>query len=98
MSITTKPFNAYQRMSNVSPVTGARPQAKPTPTQKETNNDPNEQIAKVSISSEARQLAVGASQGALDPQKVEQLKSQLDNNELKFDSSKIAEKLVAAIG
>lgn len=98
MSITTKPFNAYQRMSSVSTVAGANPQAKTASTQKESGGDPNQQIAKVTISSEARQLAAGATQGALDPQKVTQLKSQLDNNQLQFDSVKIAERLVSALG
>ena len=99
MSITTKPFNAYQRMSSVSTVAGANPQAKTASTQKESGGRPQvNKIAKVTISSEARQLAAGATQGALDPQKVTQLKSQLDNNQLQFDSVKIAERLVAALG
>jgi anti-sigma28 factor (negative regulator of flagellin synthesis) len=98
MSITTKPFSAYQRMSSVSTVSGATSQTKAAASTPQKDTASDQQIAKVSISSEARLLAAGASQGALDPQKVSQLKTQLDNNQLNFDSAKIAEKLVAAIG
>lgn len=98
MSIKTQPYNAYQRMSSVTNVAGASPQTKAPSTPKEGATDSNQQIAKVTISSEARQLAAGASQGALDPQKVNQLKSELDSNQLQFDSVKIAERLVAALG
>jgi anti-sigma28 factor (negative regulator of flagellin synthesis) len=98
MSITTKPFNAYQRMSSVSTVAGATPQAKAPSTSKESSSDGNQQIAKVTISSEARQLAAGSAQGAYSPTKVAALKSDLDNNQLHFDSAKIAERLVAALG
>jgi anti-sigma28 factor (negative regulator of flagellin synthesis) len=98
MSITTKPFNAYQRMSSVSTVAQATPQAKAPQTSKDAGNDGNQQIAKVTISSEARQLAAGAAQGAYNPTKVSELKNELDNNQLNFDSAKIAERLVAALG
>lgn len=96
--ITSNPaLDAYQRMA-VSQVGGPRPQAKPAATDKESDRVPNQQIAKVTISSEARQLAAGATQGALDPEKVNQLKAAMDSNQLEFDSTKIAERLVAALG
>jgi negative regulator of flagellin synthesis FlgM len=54
------------------------------------------QAAKVSISSEARALASGASD--IDQSKVEQLKSALAAGTLRFDSSAIAEKMIDQAG
>jgi flagellar biosynthesis anti-sigma factor FlgM len=54
------------------------------------------QAAKVSISSEARALASGASD--VDHGKVEQLKAALSAGTLKFDSSAIAEKMIDQAG
>ena len=54
------------------------------------------QAAKVSISSEARALASGASD--IDEGKVEQLKAALAAGSLKFDSSAIAEKMIDQAG
>ncbi|MET0412043.1 MAG: flagellar biosynthesis anti-sigma factor FlgM [Polyangiaceae bacterium] len=59
------------------------------------------QAAKVSISSEARALASGASeveQGNFDQDKVEQLRAALAAGSLKFDSSAIAEKMIDQAG
>lgn len=96
--ITSNPaLDAYQRMA-VTQVGAARQPQKAAAIEKETGQSATGQIAKVSISTEARQLAVGSTQGALDPEKVNRLKSALDSNQLQFDSTKIAERLVAALG
>jgi anti-sigma28 factor (negative regulator of flagellin synthesis) len=96
--ITSNPaLDAYQRMA-VSQVGGPRPQAKPAAAEKETGSVSNQHIAKVSISSEARQMATAATQGALDPDKVTRIRADMDANQMEFDSTKVAERLVAALG
>lgn len=96
--ITSNPaLDAYQRMA-VSQVGAPRAPQKAAATEQEATASANQQIAKVSISSEARQLAAGSSSGALDTNKVNELKAAIDSNRLQFDSTKIAERLVAALG
>jgi anti-sigma28 factor (negative regulator of flagellin synthesis) len=96
--ITSNPaLDAYQRMA-VTQVGAPRAPQKAAASEQETTASAHQQIAKVSISSEARQLAVGSTQGALDPDKVNRLKAALDANQIQFDSAKIAERLVAALG
>jgi anti-sigma28 factor (negative regulator of flagellin synthesis) len=96
--ITSNPaLDAYQRMA-VTQVGAPRATQKATATEKEAGASSDQQIAKVSISSEARQLAIGSTQGSLDPQKLGALKAAMDTNQLQFDSTKIAERLVAALG
>jgi flagellar biosynthesis anti-sigma factor FlgM len=96
--ITSNPaLDAYQRMA-VSQVGATRAPQKATQTEKEPAAGANQQIAKVSISTEARELAAGSAEGALDTDKVNRIKAAIDSNEMKFDSTKIAERLVAALG
>jgi flagellar biosynthesis anti-sigma factor FlgM len=96
--ITSNPaLDAYQRMA-ITQVGATRAPQKAAATEQEATASSNQQIAKVSISSEARQLAASSTQGALDPEKVNRLKAALDSNQLQFDSTKIAERLVAALG
>jgi anti-sigma28 factor (negative regulator of flagellin synthesis) len=96
--ITSNPaLDAYQRMA-VSQVGAARAPQKAAATEQEVKASADQQIAKVSISSEARQLAVGSAQGALDPEKVNRLKAAVDSNQIQFDSTKIAERLISALG
>lgn len=96
--ITSNPrLDAYQRMA-ISPVGGAQSPKKTNAAEADSGSVPNQQIAKVSISSEARQLAASGSQGALDTTKVAALKDAVESNSIKFDSAKIAERMVAALG
>jgi anti-sigma28 factor (negative regulator of flagellin synthesis) len=96
--ITSNPaLDAYQRMA-VSKVGETRQSPKVNAAESENGSAASQQIAKVSISSEARQLAVGATQGSLDMHKVERLKAEVDSKSIQFDSAKIAERLVAALG
>jgi anti-sigma28 factor (negative regulator of flagellin synthesis) len=82
----------------VTPLGGAQPSKKATGVAAETTSVADQQIAKVSISSEARQLATSGGQGVLNSEKVDSLKTALESNSLKFDSAKIAERMVAALG
>jgi flagellar biosynthesis anti-sigma factor FlgM len=96
--ITSNPaLDAYQRMA-VTQVGAARPPQKAAAAETETRASANQEIAKVSISSEARQLATSSTQNALDPEKVNRLKAAIDSNQIQFDSTKIAERLIAALG
>ncbi|MGC4064308.1 MAG: flagellar biosynthesis anti-sigma factor FlgM [Polyangiaceae bacterium] len=96
--ITSNPaLDAYQRMA-VSKVGGTRQPQKATAADGENGGAGSQQIAKVTISSEARQLAAGATQGSMNVQKVQRLKAEVDTKSIQFDSAKIAERLVAALG
>lgn len=96
--ITSNPaLDAYQRMA-VTQIGAARAPQKAAATDKESEASANQQIAKVSISTEARQLAASGTQGAFDADKVNRLKAAIDSNQLQFDSTKIAERLVSALG
>lgn len=96
--ITSNPrLDAYQRMA-ISPVGGAQVSKKANAVEAEAASVSNQQIAKVSISSEARQLAASGAQGVLDADKVARLKSEVDSGQIQFDSAKIAERMVAALG
>ena len=96
--ITSNPaLDAYQRMA-VAQVGAPNSVQKAASPEQSGATSGNQQIAKVSISSEARQLAVGGAEGVSDPEKVNRLKAALDANQLEFDSTKIAERLLAALG
>lgn len=91
--ITSNPaLDAYQRTA-VTPV-GPGPRSSAGGDAAPLLN--SSQAAKVSISSEARALASGASD--IDEGKVEQLKAALAAGSLKFDSSAIAEKMIDQAG
>ncbi len=94
--ITSNPaLDAYQRMA-VSPV-GAPGPAQPTaPVADAKGAAP--QVAKVSISDQARQLAAGQAQGPYDSEKVARLSDQLSSGSLEFDSKQIAARMLAALG
>ncbi len=95
--ITSNPaLDAYQRMA-ISPVGAARPgQKAASPADVGTTSTP--QVAKVTISSEARELAVGAAQGPSDPEKVAKLRAQVEAGSFQVDSHHVAKRLVAALG
>lgn len=96
--ITSNPaLDAYQRMA-VTQIGAPRAPQKAAAADKESEASANQQIAKVSISSEARHLATGGASGALDTEKVNRLKAAIDSNQIQFDSTKIAERLVSALG
>lgn len=98
MKVTNNPaLDAYQRMA-VTPVGAPRAPSPAKAAEKPTATAPDQQIAKVSISSEARQLAVGGNNSVSDPEKVQRLKAALDANQLTFDSTKIAERMIGALG
>jgi flagellar biosynthesis anti-sigma factor FlgM len=91
--ITSNPaLDAYQRTA-VTPV-GPGPRSSAGGDAAPLLN--SSQAAKVSISSEARALASGASD--IDEGKVGQLKAALAAGTLKFDSSAIAEKMIDQAG
>ena len=56
------------------------------------------QVAKVSISDQARQLASSSAEGSFDAEKVARLGEQLSSGSLEFDSKQIAARMLAAIG
>jgi anti-sigma28 factor (negative regulator of flagellin synthesis) len=93
--ITSNPaLDAYQRMA-ISPVGAANPAQPVAPVTEAKTAAP--QVAKVSISDQARQLAVGAANGPFDPEKVARLRDQLSEG-LEFDSKQIAARMLAALG
>jgi anti-sigma28 factor (negative regulator of flagellin synthesis) len=93
--ITSNPaLDAYQRMA-ISPVGAANPAQPAAPVTEAKSAAP--QVAKVSISDQARQLAVGAANGPFDPEKVVRLRDQLSQG-LEFDSKQIAARMLAALG
>ncbi len=93
--ITPNPtLDAYHRMA-VSPVGATQSVQKPSATAESAG--PSPEVATVSISSQARELALGGAAGPSDPQKVERLKAQVESGQLQFDSTKIAERLIAAL-
>jgi len=97
MKVTNNPaLDAYQRMA-VTPVGAPRAPSPVKAADKPTATVQDQQIAKVSISSEARQLAVGGSSAVSDPEKIQRLKAALDTNQLTFDSTQIAERMLGAL-
>lgn len=91
--ITSNPaLDAYQRTA-VTPVSAGQRSSAGGEAAPLLNST---QAAKVSISSEARALASGASD--VDQGKIEQLKASLAAGTLKFDSSAIAEKMIDQAG
>jgi flagellar biosynthesis anti-sigma factor FlgM len=96
--ITSNPaLDAYQRMA-VTQVGAPRAPQKATATEQESRASANQEIAKVSISTEARQLATSAGESVSNSEKVSRLRAAIDSKQLQFDSTKIAERLVAALG
>jgi flagellar biosynthesis anti-sigma factor FlgM len=94
--ITSNPaLDAYQRMA-VSAV-GSTSQAQPTTPVAEVRNTAP-QVAKVSISDQARQLASNSAEGPYNAEKVARVSDQLSNGTLEFDSKQIAARMLAAIG
>lgn len=94
--ITSNPaLDAYQRMA-ISPVGAATPAQPAAPVADAKSAAP--QIAKVSISDQARQLAAGGASGPLDTAKVARLQDQLKSGSLEFDSKQIAARMLAALG
>jgi flagellar biosynthesis anti-sigma factor FlgM len=94
--ITSNPaLDAYQRMA-ISPVGAAGPAQPAAPVADAKTTAP--QIAKVSISDQARQLAAGGVDAAPDAEKVASLQQQIKNGTLEFDSKQIAARMLAALG
>jgi flagellar biosynthesis anti-sigma factor FlgM len=94
--ITSNPaLDAYQRMA-ISPVNAASPAQPMSPATEAKSAAP--QVAKVSISDQARQLAVGAANGPFDPEKVARIQEQVRSGSLEFDSKQIAARMLAALG
>lgn len=96
MKVNNNPaLDAYQRMA-VSSV-GSTNVAQPTAPVAEVRSAAP-QVAKVSISSQARELAKSSTQGAYDAEKVESLTNKLSTGTLEFDSKTIAARMLAALG
>ncbi len=94
--ITSNPaLDAYQRMA-VSPVGAASP-AQPAAPVADAKNA-GTQVAKVSISDQARQLAAGAADGPMDPEKVVRLQEQVNSGSFSIDSKQIAARMLTALG
>lgn len=90
-------LDAYQRMA-VTQVGATRASPSATSAEKPAIKSGDQQIAKVSISSQARSMAASSAQGGFDVEKVERIKTALDANQLSFDSTKIAERMIRALG
>jgi flagellar biosynthesis anti-sigma factor FlgM len=96
--ITSNPaLDAYQRMA-ISPVGPSRSTEKTAATTSSATAAAPQQAAKVSISKEARMLAAGAPGAASDTEKVARLKAEVESGQAKFDSTQVAEKMIAALG
>jgi len=94
--ITSNPaLDAYQRMA-ISPVGTASPAQPAAPVAEVKSAAP--QVAKVSISDQARQLASSSAEGPFDADKVARLSEQLSSGNLEFDSKQIAARMLAAVG
>jgi flagellar biosynthesis anti-sigma factor FlgM len=94
--ITSNPaLDAYQRMA-VSAVGAASP-AQPAAPVAEAKSTAS-QVAKVSISDQARHLASSSAEGPFDAEKVARLGEELSSGSLEFDSKQIAARMLAAIG
>lgn len=94
--ITSNPaLDAYQRMA-ISAVGSANPAQPAAPVAEVRSAAP--QVAKVSISDQARQLATNSADGRYDSAKVARLGEQLSSGTLEFDSKQIAARMLAAIG
>lgn len=89
--------DAYQKMA-ISKVDTTSTKAKASTAASDTGSVPNQQVAKVTISSEARQLAENSAGGVMNANKVAKLKADAETNALQFDSTKIAERMIAALG
>lgn len=90
-------LDAYQRMA-ITPVSTTRATQSASVADKPAPSNSDQQIAKISISTEARNLAVSSAQGLSDPEKVQRLRAALDSKELMLDSGKIAERMVRELG
>ncbi len=94
--ITSNPaLDAYQRMA-VTAVGSANPAQPAAPVAEVTNAAP--QVAKVSISDQARHLATSGVDGRYDAEKVAKLSEQNASGTLEFDSKQIAARMLAALG
>lgn len=94
--ITSNPaLDAYQRMA-ITPVGSARPVQKTNGTTETSSTAP--QVAKVSISPEARELAATGTDGTVDSEKVDRLRSQVESGTYQVNSKAVAERMLAAIG
>ena len=92
--ITGNPaLDAYQRVA-LTPVRPAGPASKAAST---TGQAGSGQAAKVSISSQARELA-GGSSTQVSSQKVEALKAAVQNGSFKVDSHLVAERMLDGAG
>ena len=93
--ITSNPaLDAYQRMA-VTAVASANP-AQPAAPAEASKAAP--QVAKVSISDQARHLATNSVDGRYDAEKVARLSEQVASGTLELDSNQIAARLLAALG
>jgi len=95
--ITSNPaLDAYQRMA-VGQVSATHSVDKPA-TEHDRGQASSSDVAKVSISAEARDLATSAAKGKLDPEKVERIQAELKEGSLQLDSTIIARRIITALG
>jgi anti-sigma28 factor (negative regulator of flagellin synthesis) len=80
----------------VTAVGSANPAQPAAPVAEVRNAAP--QVAKVSISDQARHLAANSVEGRYDAEKVAKLGGQMSSGTLEFDSKQIAARMLAAIG
>ena len=93
--ITSNPaLDAYQRMA-ISPVGATSPAQTTAPVAEVKAAAP--QVAKVSISDQARHLASSSAEGPFNAEKVASLSERLSSGKLEFDSKQIAARMLAAV-
>jgi negative regulator of flagellin synthesis FlgM len=91
--ITNNPaLDAYHRMA-VNPVSGPRPTDKV-----ESGSSAPTEAAKVTISTQARDLAAQAAGGGIDTHKVEALKAQVQQGTFQVDPKAIATRMLDELG
>jgi flagellar biosynthesis anti-sigma factor FlgM len=92
MKIDNRALNAYSRTSSLTGVSAAKPVRPSAGQESQEAGRPSTDAAQVSISKEARELA--GAQGASSSEKVQALKSKVDQGTFEVDSRMVAERMI----